>query len=83
MLSCKQASQLVSQSLERKLNWQERMALRLHLWMCKYCRRFGQQLQAFRVMLIRMVREMENNTQITLPTESKQSIANLINRQHL
>ena len=81
MLSCKQASQLVSQSLERPLNRQERFALRMHLWICKYCRRFSQQIQALRVMFKRHVHEIENDTQITLPAETKQSITNLINRQ--
>ena len=81
MLSCKQASQLVSQSLERKLNRRERFALRMHLWICRYCRRFSQQIQALRVMLRRCVVEIENDTQITLPVETKQTITNLINRQ--
>jgi predicted anti-sigma-YlaC factor YlaD len=81
MLSCKQASQLVSQSLERPLNRQERFALRMHLWICRYCRRFSQQLHALRVILRRRVQQIENDTQITLPAETKQGITNLINRQ--
>ena len=81
MLSCKQASQLVSQSLERPLNRQERFALRMHLWICRYCKRFSQQLHALRVILRRRVQQIENDTQITLPAETKQGITNLINRQ--
>ena len=81
MLSCKQASQLASQSLERKLNWRERFAVCVHLWICRYCRRFSQQIQALRVMLRRSVREIENDTQITLPAETKQTITNFIHNQ--
>ena len=54
MLTCKQASQLISQSLDRKLSWHERFVLRLHLLICKYCLRFSQQLQTLRVALKRM-----------------------------
>lgn len=44
MLNCKQTSLLVSQSLDRPLTWRERWAVRLHLWICVYCRRFTWQL---------------------------------------
>ena len=81
MLSCKQASQLVSQSLEHPLNRRERIALRMHLWLCRYCRRFSQQIQTLRVMLRRNILEIENDRHITLPAETKQTIANLINHQ--
>ena len=55
MLTCKQASQIISQSLERKLNIRERFVLRLHLFICKYCLRFSQQLRTLRVALKRML----------------------------
>jgi hypothetical protein len=45
MLNCKQTSVLVSQSLDRPLTWRERWAVRLHLLICVYCRRFTQQLK--------------------------------------
>jgi len=44
MITCKQASHLVSESYERKLSWRERIALRLHLWLCNNCRRFEKQI---------------------------------------
>jgi len=45
MLNCKQTSVLVSQSLDRPLTWRERWAVRLHLLICVYCRRFTAQLK--------------------------------------
>ena len=78
MLTCKQASQLISQSLDKKLNWQERFALRLHLFICKYCLRFSQQLNALRVALKRVSEAVENDTNITLPSETKARIAKSI-----
>ena len=40
MLKCREASFLVSQSRDRRLRWSERLALRLHLWICDQCRRY-------------------------------------------
>lgn len=37
-MNCKEATQLLSQNLERKLSWFERLGLRLHLVVCRGCR---------------------------------------------
>jgi hypothetical protein len=43
MLSCKEATQLVSQGLDRRLGFLERVALRLHLLICDGCTHFKKQ----------------------------------------
>ena len=48
MLTCKDASHLLSEGQERPLGLRERWGLRLHLWMCVSCRRFEQQLAVIR-----------------------------------
>lgn len=78
MLSCKQTSQLLSQSLDRQLSARERFALRLHLWICKYCRRFGQQIQLLRVAMKQLGERVEGDSGIQLPAEAKVRIADLI-----
>ena len=45
MLSCKEASELMSQAQERKLSWTEKLGLKLHLVMCAACSRFARQLE--------------------------------------
>ena len=75
MLNCKQTSQLVSQSLDRRLSLRERIAVRIHLLICKYCKRFSQQLFAMRLGLQRMTKSVENDTQLHMPSESKARIA--------
>jgi hypothetical protein len=45
MMSCKNAADLICESLDRKLNWGEAMRLRLHLLMCRHCRAFARQNQ--------------------------------------
>ena len=44
MLTCKDASHLISEGQDRHLSLRERIGLRLHLWMCDSCRRFEQQI---------------------------------------
>ncbi len=71
MLSCKQASQLVSQALDRPLTWRERWALRMHLLMCAACRRFNRQLALIRLAVGRMLSETEQNGSLRLSPEAR------------
>ena len=48
MLSCKQATRMMSEGQDRKLGMSERMALRLHLIICSGCRNFGSQMHSLR-----------------------------------
>lgn len=43
MFSCKKASRLISDSMDRPLRPRERLAMRLHLLICRVCRRFNRQ----------------------------------------
>ena len=36
-LSCREASRLISQGMDRRLSFSERIALRLHLFACDAC----------------------------------------------
>jgi len=49
MLTCKEVSHLVSQGLDRKLGFGERVALRLHLAICAGCANFGKQMEFLRL----------------------------------
>ncbi len=44
MRSCKEVSRLVSQSLDRKFPFWQRMGIWIHLSMCKLCRGFHKDL---------------------------------------
>lgn len=50
-LPCRDASRLISQSMDQRLPWSQRAALRSHLWICRLCRRYHGQLQHLRVAL--------------------------------
>jgi len=48
MLTCKEASALLSQALDRRLSWRERAGLRLHLALCLGCRHYRRQMEMLR-----------------------------------
>ena len=43
--SCRQASRLQSEALDHKLPILQRVGLRIHLLLCKWCRRYGKQIR--------------------------------------
>lgn len=42
--ACREIAPLISQACERKLTWRESWQLRLHLFTCRMCTRYMQQL---------------------------------------
>ena len=51
MLTCKEATRLVSQGLDRRLGFAERVALRVHLAICDGCTAFSRQAAFIRKAL--------------------------------
>ena len=51
MFNCKEITQIVSESLDRKLPLHQRMAIRFHLTMCRFCSRFRKQLLILRKIM--------------------------------
>ena len=48
MLSCREATRLLSQREDRRLSYGERVKLQLHLCVCTACTRFSRQLAFLR-----------------------------------
>lgn len=46
--SCREATRLQSEALDRPLGLGQRIGLRLHLVLCKWCRRYGKQISFLR-----------------------------------
>ena len=46
--TCKEATRLQSQAMERSLSVSERVGLKIHLFLCKWCRRYGAQIRFLR-----------------------------------
>ena len=80
MLSCKQTSLLVSQSLDRPLTWRERWAVRVHLLICVYCRRFTQQLKLIRRYMERWQQQVAESEDIQLSLAAKERITQQLDK---
>jgi hypothetical protein len=48
MLSCKEATELMSQEQDRPLTLAERLALRLHVLICSACNNYRRQMNVLR-----------------------------------
>lgn len=48
MMNCKQATQLMSEKLDRPLQTKEKVSLGIHTTMCAPCRQFGLQMEELR-----------------------------------
>ncbi|MDA2937363.1 hypothetical protein MYX75_03760 [Acidobacteria bacterium AH-259-A15] len=46
MLSCREVTRKIASDELADANWSQRIALRLHLLMCRHCRRYAAQLHA-------------------------------------
>lgn len=78
MMNCRQASQLVSQSLDRRLSWRERFGLRLHLLICDACAEFQRQMRLLRAATQRLT--AASLADITLPTAARERIERTLAR---
>lgn len=75
MLTCKDASHLISEHLERPLGFRERWGLRIHLWICASCRRFERQMILLRAAIRTLARRAELADDSTdFPPEARERI---------
>jgi hypothetical protein len=78
MLSCKEASRLISQSLDRPLTVRERLGLRFHLFFCDMCTAFKRQLGVISAAVKQYKTQIENNDSMRLSEEARVRISNSI-----
>lgn len=45
MLSCKELTELSTDYLKENLPWRHRLRVRVHLWMCRHCPKYVDQLR--------------------------------------
>ena len=75
--SCKQAARLVSISVERSLTIREFLSMRLHLWTCKTCTRYRNQIKALRKIFLHHEEVLDNTApsdQESLDQKAKEKI---------
>ncbi len=86
MLRCQDVSKLVSESLERRLSFVERMRLRMHLAMCRVCNQFQRTVLRIHAEVRAQGTELEPDAKASspeekLPDESRERIERLIKSQ--
>ena len=79
MLSCKEVSELASQSLDTKLTLSQKLGMRFHLMMCKFCSNYLKRLE----FLHRTVGSEEQNETLNQCEESLSTTARERIRQKL
>jgi hypothetical protein len=82
LLNCKEASKIISQSLDNPLSWSDRMKLKLHLFICNACTRFNQQLRLIKNAVLRIKLETENDASIQLSLDAKARINRAAESNH-
>ena len=77
MLTCKEVSMLVSESLEHPLPLRQRMGVRFHLMMCSMCRTYRRQTLQLRAMFQAAAhREPDGHLPEEVARRIKQSLKN-------
>lgn len=82
MLNCKQASELISQSLDEPISFSDKLQLKFHLLICKYCKRFSRQMHTIRAAMSELRSKIEADTSIKLSEDAKKRILDEINKEH-
>ena len=57
MLTCKEVAKAIAQDESSRTGWRRTWALRLHLLMCRHCRRYADQIKAIGPAVRSLLRE--------------------------
>lgn len=79
MFNCKEVTRMLSDSLDRELSFHQRVGLRMHLLMCKFCSRYRKQLLFLRETIhLHAARGEDVEPSTTLPPEARERIERTI-----
>jgi hypothetical protein len=79
MMNCRQATRLVSQGMDTKLPWHQRLAVRIHLLYCVWCRRYASQLQILRKAAKQLPKEDLDTSAHKLSDDAKKRMCTRLN----
>jgi predicted anti-sigma-YlaC factor YlaD len=81
MLTCKQTSELISQSLDKPQTWKTRFDLKLHLMMCKACQQYAKQMHTIKSNIFKLRESIQSDESITLSEEAKKRMIDKLNQK--
>ena len=79
--NCKDAVRLQSEALDHQLPGMERLGLRLHLVLCKWCRRYGKQIRLLRDAAHEHPEELADAAPRKLSAAAKERISQSLRNQ--
>ncbi len=74
MISCKRATELVSQKIDLPLSYRDRLSLWFHLLICSLCRRFALQIQCISTALKNDSELTPDELRIGVPVEEREKL---------
>jgi hypothetical protein len=75
MLNCREVTRLVSQSMDTRLAWHQRLAMRFHLLYCVWCRRYAAQILFLRRAAKNLPAETSDSCAPKLSPEAKDQMS--------
>ncbi len=79
MFNCKEVSRRVSEAMDHRLSFYQRMLIRMHLLMCRYCARFRRQVLLLgKLCRSRQLDERFLDATVVLPAEARKRIRQAI-----
>jgi len=70
MFDCRKVTQIVSESLDRRLPLHQRAMIKFHLFMCRYCARYRKQLLMLREICRQRSDDDTTDPSVVLPPEA-------------
>jgi len=68
---CREAARLQSEAMDGPLRLRQRIGLRIHLFLCKWCRRYGKQIGFLRAVAHEQEKQIQSLPDQTLRSEAK------------
>jgi hypothetical protein len=72
--NCREAGRLQAEALDHPLSLPQRLGLRLHLLLCKWCRRYGKQIRFLRQAVHERSDEVNEASPRTLSPEARERL---------
>ncbi len=79
--NCREASRLQSEGLDHSLSLAQRLSLRLHLLLCKWCRRYGKEIRLLRRVVQERPDQVSEATPGNLSPEARERLKRSLGRE--
>lgn len=85
MISCKEATRLLSDKLEYPLPLHKRIYLKMHVAMCSGCNLYGRQIKALKNLISRRAeieKDPSSSCKSSLSNEARERMKSLLNKKN-